>query len=348
MSEKKKAFVFDTNFIIQNKNLESVIETLSDEYSIYVTQVSIDERIGQQCRDLKKKYEEIAKLQSKYSGIANIKEILTYDKNAKDLKRRIQKAYTDTFKSNIIPFDKSEHTFSKILDRANYKEPPFIESTSDKGFKDALIWLSLSEYFKNNGEDEVLFVTDDNGFRDNIEFLCEEFNTLTGKTIEFKPNSYYKEIFSKTGEPHEPEDTEPLPDFAKIREDVEEVIDALRWDVSEDYYGNDHWYNTFTMQKEVDAKYMEVVFSGLKSTIKDHVFEKFISASKILDLDGRIADETSISMEKIESAYHLYEHILKNYPDYIEQFYTATAAIMNRSYKSPIVSLDVSDEDLPF
>lgn len=348
MPEKKKAFVFDTNFIIQNKNLESVIETLRNEYSIYVTQVSIDERIGQQCRDLKKKYGEIAKLQSKYSGIANIKEILTYDKNAKDLKRRIQKAYTDTFKSNIIPFNKSENTFSKILDRANYKEPPFIESTSDKGFKDALIWLSLLEYFKNNGEDEVLFVTDDNGFRDNIEFLCEEFNSVTGKTIEFKPNSYYKEIFAKTGEPHEPEDTGPLPDFAKIREDVEEVIDALRWDVSEDYYGNDHWYNTFTMQKEVDAKYMEVVFGGLKSTIKDHVFEKFISASKILDLDGRIADETSISMKKIESAYHLYEHILKNYPDYIEQFYTAAAAIMNRSYKSPIVSLDVSDEDLPF
>ncbi len=46
---KKKAFVFDTNFIIQNQKLDEVMENLSKEFVVYVTQVSIDERIAQQC-----------------------------------------------------------------------------------------------------------------------------------------------------------------------------------------------------------------------------------------------------------------------------------------------------------
>ena len=27
-------------------------------------------------------------------------------------------------------------------------------------------------------------------------------------------------------------------------------IDALRWNVNEDYFGNENWYNTFLLQKE--------------------------------------------------------------------------------------------------
>ena len=39
---KKKAFVFDTNFIIENLNLKEVVANLSEEFTVYVTQVSID------------------------------------------------------------------------------------------------------------------------------------------------------------------------------------------------------------------------------------------------------------------------------------------------------------------
>lgn len=44
--EEKTAFVFETNFIIQVKNLDEVVENLRDKFSVYVAQVSIDERIA--------------------------------------------------------------------------------------------------------------------------------------------------------------------------------------------------------------------------------------------------------------------------------------------------------------
>ena len=42
----KKAFVFDTN-------LDEALDKLKEQFSLYITQVSIDERIAQNCRELK-------------------------------------------------------------------------------------------------------------------------------------------------------------------------------------------------------------------------------------------------------------------------------------------------------
>ena len=58
----KKAFVFDTNFIVQNKKLTDVIDKLKDSYNLYVTQLSIDERIAQQVRERNVVYDEAEKL----------------------------------------------------------------------------------------------------------------------------------------------------------------------------------------------------------------------------------------------------------------------------------------------
>lgn len=52
--DKKDAFVFDTNFIIKEKKLDEVIANLQDKFIVYITQVSINERIAQQCRDLQR------------------------------------------------------------------------------------------------------------------------------------------------------------------------------------------------------------------------------------------------------------------------------------------------------
>lgn len=49
----KTAFIFDTNFILQNSKLSEVVDNLKEDYNVYVTQVSVDERIAQQCRELK-------------------------------------------------------------------------------------------------------------------------------------------------------------------------------------------------------------------------------------------------------------------------------------------------------
>ena len=76
----KKAFVFDTNFIIENLNLKEVVANLSEEFTVYVTQVSIDERISQKYTELKNKYDKLLALIDDYKGIANIRIITPLDK----------------------------------------------------------------------------------------------------------------------------------------------------------------------------------------------------------------------------------------------------------------------------
>ena len=73
MSEKKKAFVFDTNFIIEyKKRLDEVVKNLSTDFNVYVTQVSIDERIAQNCREAKEKFDKVEECIKKYPDIADV------------------------------------------------------------------------------------------------------------------------------------------------------------------------------------------------------------------------------------------------------------------------------------
>lgn len=68
----KKAFVFDTNFIIQNPNLDEVLDKLKEQFSLYITQVSIDERIAQNYRELRITFDEAEKCRSKFAHFATL------------------------------------------------------------------------------------------------------------------------------------------------------------------------------------------------------------------------------------------------------------------------------------
>ena len=191
----KKAFVFDTNFIIQNYNLNDVVKNLNEKgFVVYITQVAIDERIAQECIKQRAKYDKLESFKKEVEGFASITITEPYEKTEKLYKEGMQKKYETLFGANIIPFDRSEKNFNRILQRAYMKVPPFITSGTDKGFKDSLMWLSILDFFSSNGEDEVVFVSNDNGFKENSERLCTEFRDTTSKIIEIKDNSYYKTI----------------------------------------------------------------------------------------------------------------------------------------------------------
>jgi len=127
MSEKK-AFVFDTNFIIQNKKLDEVVENLSEDYSVYATQVSIDERIAQQCRELKKQYDDVERCKKEYAHFATVKIIKTYDNECDYYRKGMQSNYEKVFFERIIPLEKSDALLEVVLDRANKKVPPFSDA----------------------------------------------------------------------------------------------------------------------------------------------------------------------------------------------------------------------------
>ncbi len=346
---EKKAFVFDTNFIIQNKDMDKVVSSLQDSFTVYVTQVSVEERIAQQCRELKGKYDRLPTLQEEYMKIAKIALLKSYEKYAKEYRIGIQANYDRLFASHVIPFSKTAELFSEILDRALKKLPPFsnVDNASDKGFKDCLIWLSMLSYFKEYGENTVLFVSSDNGFKGNADVLCKEFKEITGKTLEIKDNSYYKSIMEVVPAEKEQVKQEKLPDIGLLREQIRNTIAALCGIETEDSWGNPYWERTFTTSKEVDADYMQVIFDGLRKDISNHIFDESVPAYDILALDDRIANgNVNIPVFALENAMRLHDDIKAKYPNLINQFYSTSANIINQNYIAQPV--DVSDDGIPF
>ncbi len=345
-----KAFIFDTNFIIQNKNLNIVVSKLKDDFLVYVTQVSIEERIAQTCRELKDKYNKLPVLQKDYNKIAKIEVMKSYEELAEKYRIAIQAKYDKLFDTHVIPFPKTVELFSEVLERAYKKLPPFsnADNASDKGFKDSLIWLSMLSYFKDNGENTVLFVTGDNGFKGNADALCIEFKEATGKTLEIKDNSYFKNVIDAVSVEKEQPKQEKIPDIGLLRERIRTTIEELCVNQDVDMWGNPYWEKTFTISEKVDADYIKMIFNGLKSDISNHIFDESIPAYEILALDDRIINgSVDIPIVALENALKLYDDIKKKYPDFINQFFSTSANIFNQNYAEPLVFVS-EDDELPF
>lgn len=247
---------------------------------------------------------------------------------------------------------------TSIIDRANRRLPPFsaAKGASDKGFKDCLLWLSMIAYFKDNDIGGVIFLTDDkSAFGNYTDYLQNEFYEKTGKTIEIHPNSYYRELLKQPEAPipesvpdKKPED---LPNLDAFREEVEEAIEGLLWVDCESVFGDTQWERTFTTSVPFDKYYVKTFFEGLRRDINDHIFEKCVPASELLDFDGRVTDDvTGIPIQNLEKVLRIYNAVLSNYSQYSEQFFEAAAKILNRNYIAPaVLQYDADgDDEIPF
>ena len=346
--EEKQAFVFDTNFIIQHKDLNAVVEKLKDDFSVYVSQVSIDERIAQQCRELKEDFKAAESCKEKYRRFATIRIIKTYEETEKMYHDGIQQNYDELFGDRIIPFSKDESTFSAVIDRANRKAPPFSSdaNASDKGFKDCLLWISLLSFFKDNGETEIVFSTDDAGFLKNRDTLEKEFADFTRKPISIKPNSFYRDYIDTPRS--EKTDTPPItiPDIDAIRESIKSTMESICTIVVENDFGDENWYKSFTTTQKFDRECTSAAFTNMGKVVSEHLFETTVAASVVFSANQGLVDkDVEIPIGCIEKALKLYKSVAENYPDYIDQFLDAAAKILNNNY-TPYI--DYSDSELPF
>ncbi len=343
----KKAFVFDTNFILENINLAEVVSNILDEYTIYVTQVSIDERISQKYLALQKKYASLATLTKDYKGVAKIEECIPFETASKRDREITQNGYIDLFGENIIPYNQNGRLFQQVLDRVYKKIPPFLsaDNASDKGFKDTLIWLSLLDYFKENGEAEVVFVTNDKGFLNNAEALCQEFHEVTGKEISIKENSFYNALLcSPEAESAGSAIARPLPDITQLRTRINDAIYDLCGVAVEGDWGQPEWNKTFTLTHKFDATYIEVVFLHLHDLIAANIFETSLPASVLFELSDHVVDINPIPMHALEGALSVFEEVQRTLPEFLDQFYTAATSILNSNY----IEQQKLDDDIPF
>ena len=349
MSEKK-AFVFDTNFIIENKkHLDEVVKNLSADFNVYVTQVSIDERIAQNCRESKERFDKVEECIKKHSDIADVTMRKSFEDVCAGFQADTPKAYKKIFANNIIPYDKDASMFLKVLDRAYKKTPPFpMNDKSDHGFKDTVLWLSLVKYFKDNGEKEIVFVTEDKGFGKNQEVLIEEFKKETHKSIKIMPNSYYEELLKAEKDEPTVKTPKPLPDFGSLRDRIHNTIYDLCFVISYDYWGNEAEEPVFLISRKVDEFDMALFFLGLQKIISNHILEKSVLTEKVFPAsDGFSPVMHSIPIDVLEKALSLCDEIKEKYPEYVNQFYSAVVNMFNRNYVNPDITIN-PDDVLPF
>lgn len=342
----KKAFVFDTNFIIEVTKIDPVVENLKNEYTVYVPQVCIDERIAQESRRLKEEYQRIEAFSKKYKKFATIDIKPTCAETLDSFGNAMRTHYQEIVGKNIIPFSKDEAAFSVVIDRANQKIPPFSSNkdASDKGFKDCLLWLSLLSFFKEQGENEVVFVTNDKAFLDNKSFFLNEFHEVTGKKIGIESNSYYTEIIQQSVEETPQTITTAPIDINFLREQIDSVINSL---CEEGYYSR----KIFTTTQKFDKESTRISFENMENVLQKHLLEKSIPATLIfensgIDIDEENDDDGIIPINNIENAIQLFKSIKNDYPQYMEQFIEAAMKILNRNYREP--RDDDEEEFLPF
>lgn len=346
----KKAFVFDTNFIIENiKRFGEVVKSLSDDFNVYVTQVSIDERIAQKCREFKERFSKVEECAKNYSDIAEVKIQKSFEEVCMSFKSTTPTAYKKIFGSNIIPYDKDKKMFASILDRALMKTPPFpMNEKSDHGFKDTILWLSLIKYFKNNGEKEIVFLTEDKGFTKFQDKLIEEFEKETHKSIKIMPNSYCDELLNKEKEKSIAKISKPLPDFTSLRNKINTTIYNLCFSVVYDYWGNEEEKSVFTVSKKVDELDVLFFFEGLESIINKHILEKSVPTNEVFAVLVEFSPIIhSLPIDVLEQTLSLYKEIDDNYSEYKNQFYSAVASMFNINYIEPEENI-ISDDELPF
>jgi hypothetical protein len=346
----KTAIVIDTNFIIAHiKDLRDVHQKLSESYDVYVTDISIQERLSQRYLELRAKYDKIEKFRSEYANLVNIGLKRTFEEQYDAEARSIRNNYSSLLNNNIIPFAPDADMLKTVMDRVYMKTPPFVSGDSDRGFKDTLLWLSLLGYFKENGSDAVGFITNDKGFRNNTDALCKEFNEYTGKAIEIHGNDFYDDFIKPSDSPNAIT-PEPLPDVSLLRERIQETISALCFGEYETgSWGEPVWVRTFAVRKKVTAEDIAAMFDKLHGVVAGNLFETDILPTVVFAFDN-IEDTFPMPMSVLQSALHLYEELYSKFQTYLPQFFSATANIFNKNYQEVIKPFEIpdDDDDLPF
>lgn len=357
MEEKKSektAIVFDTNFIIEHVGkINSVIKTLKEKgYQLYIPQVVVDERKAHRCNELLDKYNTVRKLENLLDRYINISYKVDVDKLESIHKDRIQKNYEGKFGNNIIKYSKSEEIFGIILERAFKKIPPFVTDKSDKGFKDTLLWLSTIDFFKNNGEENVILLTNDKGFIDSKNELEHEFKNKTNKILKIEPNTFYTDIIKEEQKDNIIQNSNNISE-TEIESLSDEIYDCIfnicNKTIDDDF--QEYILNRFTINTQFTEKDIENIFNRLEDNINMHILERSIDISDILEKSEYVIYSDSIPLKNVKDLLKLYKKIQHKYPSLIHQFYvTVTKYINMHCYKEPRsnnVNMNIDDE-VPF
>lgn len=370
IQSEKTAIVFDTNTIYKHYDQleDTVAKVINNNYVPYIPILVIYEYKKKFARDFKSETKEIM---NKFKPYIAYKDNKNIDDILQDIQSDIQSNLESLFENKIIKYDESSDTFKIIINRALEKILPFVldntNAKSDKGFKDTIIWLSVIEYFKNQGENNVIFVSDDKVFVNN-SVLVNEFNSHTNKNITIKTNEEFLKMIAyeenkksenfvlKNKDLDFEHDVEinniSDEELARLREYIEHIIYAICYIPTGYNFDMD---NTFTLTSKIDAPYVKNMLINLEKNYKNHLLENNIPITEMVGYNEIIQNNYDIAINLYADLLSLYKDIKQDYPSLLPQFYKVVAKLINQyCYREPRnyddnVNVDMSsDEDVPF
>jgi len=202
MSSEKIALILDTNILRRSENFVEDMSTLSleayegainmieindlvDRVNIFIPEIVLLELSSQRLSKMEDELRKLEKISKEFDKVPGI-EINVHD--SFDSQKHIENIKISLFEDvNHIKMPENWGVlFTKVLEMALDKIPPFEKGQSDKGFKDALILLSLINFAKNEDYTKFILFSFDNSFKNNKKTIQEFFNKETSKTIEIE------------------------------------------------------------------------------------------------------------------------------------------------------------------
>ncbi len=349
--ETKKAIVLDTNYIIANRSdFKKKIEELTEKFDLFIPEVCIRERSGQQYVEWKNKYDEINIFEDKYKELIEIK-FKKNIKNLEDIENLVEETYKSLNNVKFIPIDEKGKMYEETMKRACRKMAPFSKdkNASDKGFKDALLWVSLLNYFKENlYEKDIILITSDSSFEKRADELRTEFFDLTGKSIEFKDNSYTKEILGDSIESLTLVEQNEMGDISscdinELRNEIDSALFDMYYEEIEDMWGESHLTDRFNLKSTISNDDVIKILYKINILIDDNMLNKYIDPEDIFIDICEIESNYKIPIEKLEKLKELWMRIQSRYSNIQGQFIKSIADYINERINS-----DIELDDVPF
>ena len=336
-------------------NIKEIVKELQEkEIEVYVPELVKEEFINIQLRKLEEAY-------SKLENLKNLQKIIDLKYRKKEVTRKMiegiyNNIFEENFKNKIIVYNK-EGMLDRVLERNKYKKPPFYNenNSSDKGFKDTIILLTIIDFISSFGDDAIFyFITSDNGFIKYKNEIEKEIFDKCAKNITIvegkDKNKVYKELNIVEEKSNQEEKTENI--FSKeeinieeIRKRINELMDIFIWTTSFDYYGNLQDERRFEISNYINNEKTEKFLNSIDGIIEDNIFRNEILVETFFETDEWVFSKNSIDVDTMKEISELYKKVKDT--KYKEAFINYISQRINENKVNNMFTVE-SDDDLPF
>lgn len=352
-----KIIILDTNFLVANTGkINEIIPKLEkNNYHVYVPKMVQEEYINIQLRKIKELYKKIENIKNN-NEFLNLK----YENEEKVLKwneNGYNRSFKDYFGNNIIEYERN-NILDNVLARNRYKEPPFYDepNSSDKGFKDTIIWLSIKEFINKYENDETFFyyITSDNGFIKYKDSLEKEIENKHFEIVDIKDaNKLYSKFSIEVAENQEEIEGNIFDSISNELnlDEAREKINNLMWEfnnyVNVDYYGNENVENRYIIKKLISYNETEIFLNHISRVIKDNFFRKTINPESIFPIECEVySNGAEINLDTLRDIDGLYHQVSKT--EYKKAFIQFIMQKINENKVNEVTFINAEDDDLPF